>query len=203
MSAISEQQACQPDEEGERGPRIAFRVGCGNPGVAGGLRAAWRLNSAESPVFGALGRALDPSLYGNNLTDAVVLVLPSLLGGWAGQFLLAVVAAGYVFVRWYANDNWYVALDGNSLAIYQGRPGGFLWFHPELVDRTTVTTDEVVPTRLTALEADVQEPTLGAARRYVRNLHQEYVSIQQLRNGVSTAPSTTAPSTTAPAGAAG
>ncbi len=46
------------------------------------------------PVFGALGRALDPSLYGNNLTDAVVLVLPSLLGGWLGQLLLAVVAAG-------------------------------------------------------------------------------------------------------------
>lgn len=46
------------------------------------------------PVFGALGRALDPSLYGRNLTDAVVLVLPSLLGGWVGQLLLAVVAAG-------------------------------------------------------------------------------------------------------------
>ncbi len=46
------------------------------------------------PVFGALGRALDPSLYGNNRTDAVVLVLPSLLGGWVGQLLLAVVSAG-------------------------------------------------------------------------------------------------------------
>ena len=46
------------------------------------------------PVYGALGRALDPSLYGGNLTDSVVLVLPGLLGGWLGQLLLAVVSAG-------------------------------------------------------------------------------------------------------------
>jgi Na+(H+)/acetate symporter ActP len=46
------------------------------------------------PVYGALGRALDPSLFGSNLTDSVVLVLPSLLGGFLGQLLLAVVSAG-------------------------------------------------------------------------------------------------------------
>ena len=47
------------------------------------------------PVFGALGRSYDPSLYGNNLTDAVVLILPSQLGaGWLGQTLSAIVAAG-------------------------------------------------------------------------------------------------------------
>ncbi|MHB8554733.1 MAG: sodium/solute symporter [Candidatus Dormibacteria bacterium] len=46
------------------------------------------------PVYGALGRVLDPSLYGGNLTDSVVLVLPGLLGGWLGQLLLAVVSAG-------------------------------------------------------------------------------------------------------------
>lgn len=114
--------------------------------------------------------------------------------------VLAVLGAGYYFVRWYANDNWYVTLDGNNLAIYQGRPGGFLWFTPKLVDRSAVTTAEVVPTRITALKSDVQEPTLAAARAYVRNLHQEFVSVQQLRNGTSTAPTTTAPSTAPPAG---
>ena len=46
------------------------------------------------PIYGALGRALDPALYGGNLTDSVVLILPSLLGGWLGQLLLAVVSAG-------------------------------------------------------------------------------------------------------------
>jgi len=46
------------------------------------------------PVYGALGRTLDPSLYGGNLTDSVVLLLPSVLGGLLGQLLLAVVSAG-------------------------------------------------------------------------------------------------------------
>jgi len=47
------------------------------------------------PIFGALGRSYDPSLYGSNLTDAVVLILPSQLGaGWLGQTLSAIVAAG-------------------------------------------------------------------------------------------------------------
>ncbi|MGH7611842.1 MAG: cation acetate symporter [Candidatus Dormibacteria bacterium] len=46
------------------------------------------------PIYGALGRAFDAGLYGNNLTDAVVLVLPLQLGGWLGQALAGVVAAG-------------------------------------------------------------------------------------------------------------
>ncbi len=47
------------------------------------------------PLLGALGRAYDASLYGNNLTDAVVLSLPAQLGsGWLGQVLTAVVCAG-------------------------------------------------------------------------------------------------------------
>ncbi|MGH7643641.1 MAG: cation acetate symporter [Candidatus Dormibacteria bacterium] len=47
------------------------------------------------PILGALGRSYDPSLYGTNLTDAVVLALPAQLGaGWLGQTLSAVVCAG-------------------------------------------------------------------------------------------------------------
>ncbi|HEY6537658.1 MAG TPA: cation acetate symporter [Candidatus Dormibacteraeota bacterium] len=47
------------------------------------------------PILGALGRSYDPALYGSNLTDAVVLLLPSQLGaGWLGQALSAIVAAG-------------------------------------------------------------------------------------------------------------
>ena len=47
------------------------------------------------PILGALGRSYDPSLYGTNLTDAVVLIMPSQLGaGWLGQLLSAVVYAG-------------------------------------------------------------------------------------------------------------
>jgi protein phosphatase len=117
--------------------------------------------------------------------------------------VLAVLAAGYVFVRWYANDNWYVTLDGNNLAIYRGRPGGLLWFQPKLVERSSVTTATIEPYRVATVKSDVDEPTLAAAKEYVANLHQEYVSHQQLRNGTPVTPQATAPttgSTTAPGG---
>lgn len=115
----------------------------------------------------------------------------------------AVLAGGYGVLRWYGTDNWYVTLDGSHLAIYQGRPGGFLWFEPKLVDRTNVTTSEVLSFHVPALRTDQQQSSLAAAKRYIADLHQEYVEQQLITSGQSTAPTTTKPpssttTTTAP-----
>ncbi len=48
----------------------------------------------------------------------------------------AVPVAAYFVLRWYAYDNWFVTLQGNQIVIKQGQPGGVLWFHPKVVDRT-------------------------------------------------------------------
>jgi serine/threonine protein phosphatase PrpC len=119
--------------------------------------------------------------------------------------LAVVVAAAYVFVRWYATDNWFVTVKGDHVVIYQGRPGGFLWFQPTLVQRTDVTTAEVLPFRMDALEADKQEPSLAQARGYVANLRQEYQSQQRIANGQGTgsASASTSTTTTAPPAPAG
>jgi len=108
--------------------------------------------------------------------------------------VLAVIGVAYGFVRWYATDNWYVTIDGNHLVIYQGRPGGLLWFDAKLVERTRVTSTSVPSFQIHSLLADKDEPSLAAARRYVRNLHQEYLSL----TAPSALPTTTAPTTTAP-----
>ncbi|HEX3794643.1 MAG TPA: Stp1/IreP family PP2C-type Ser/Thr phosphatase [Acidimicrobiales bacterium] len=113
--------------------------------------------------------------------------------------LLAVLAAAYGFLRWYATDNWYVTVDGKHLVVYQGRPGGLLWFQPKLVDRTSVTTAGVLPTRVPSLAADVNEPSLARARGYVANLHQEYLSQKRIDRGP--APGTTTTTTTTVPGA--
>ena len=115
--------------------------------------------------------------------------------------LAAVVAAAYFLVRWYATDNWFVTLDGNQVVIYQGRPGGLLWFKPTLVERTGLTTADVLTRRIGTLRADKQEPSLAQARRYVANLRQEYQSQQAIANGSgtgSTTTTTTVPATTTP-----
>jgi len=92
--------------------------------------------------------------------------------------LLAVPAGAIAVVRWYSMDNWYVAIDHGDLAVYQGRQGGFLGFKPKLLDRTKVTTTEVLPFRLPALRHTVDEPSLKAAEQYIANLHQEFVAEQ-------------------------
>ncbi|MGH9091648.1 MAG: hypothetical protein ACRDZR_09770, partial [Acidimicrobiales bacterium] len=118
--------------------------------------------------------------------------------------LAVVVGAAYAFVRWYATDNWYVTIKGDHVVVYQGRPGGLLWFQPTLVQRTDLTTTEVVPYRLAALQGDKQEASLAAARGYVANLRQEYRSQQRIANGQGTgsgtgSTSTSTTTTTAPA----
>ena len=116
--------------------------------------------------------------------------------------LAAVVAAAYFLVRWYATDNWFVTLDGNQVVIYQGRPGGLLWFKPTVVQRTGLTTAHVLTRRIETLRADKQEPSLAQARRYVANLRQEYQSQQAIANGSGTGSTTTTttvpPTTTTP-----
>ncbi len=92
--------------------------------------------------------------------------------------VLAVPAGAVAVVRWYSMDNWYVAIDHNRLAVYQGRPGGFLGFKPKLLDLTGVTTTEVLPRRLPTLRATVDEPSLKAGEAYIANLHQEFVQQQ-------------------------
>jgi PPM family protein phosphatase len=82
----------------------------------------------------------------------------------------AVVAGAFFVVRWYNTNSYFVGVDNNELVVYQGRIGGFLWYHPVAVDRTGVTTTEVPPRYLGALDAGVEETSVTSARCYVANL---------------------------------
>ncbi len=92
-------------------------------------------------------------------------------------FILLVAAipiAAFYAIRWYAYDNWFITVQNNQIVVKQGHPGGVLWFHPRVVDKTKVTTSEVPAAGAAQIRALVQEPSLLAAKRYVANLHDEY-----------------------------
>jgi protein phosphatase len=110
--------------------------------------------------------------------------------------IAAVPTAAYFAIRWYAYDNWYVSAQKQEIVVKQGRPGGVLWFHPRVVDVTSTTTSQVLPTDLAQIRAGVQEPSLLAAKRYVTNLHSEYVSVQNAKRAETNSATTT--TTTAP-----
>jgi protein phosphatase len=82
----------------------------------------------------------------------------------------AVVAGAYAAVRWYDINSYFVGVKDNELVIYQGRVGGFLWYHPVEVERTGVTTADVPVDYLKSLSAGVEETSVANARAYVSNL---------------------------------
>ncbi|MDQ2754926.1 MAG: protein phosphatase 2C domain-containing protein [Actinomycetota bacterium] len=115
--------------------------------------------------------------------------------------LLGVVAIAASGIGWYARAGYYVGLQGNQLTVFQGRPGGLLWFNPTVARHTGLTTDQVEPRHLDELRAGKTEGSLSAANQYVSNLQAEFANAQ--RGGGSPpaigAP-TTAPATTVPGG---
>jgi serine/threonine protein phosphatase PrpC len=103
--------------------------------------------------------------------------------------VLGAVAAVGVFAR----GAYFVGLDRDEVVIFQGRPGGLLWFDPTVEVRTGIPVEDVPPARADAVRAGKEEPTLPAARRYVENMRE-----QATTTTTTTAPPVTAPPTSAP-----
>jgi len=127
----------------------------------------------------------------------------------------AVPVAAYFVLRWYAYDNWVVTLQGNQIVVTQGQQGGVLWFHPRVVDRTGVTTSQILPAAVAPVRAGVQESSLKDARHYVQSLVSEASTTTTtttttspfhqstpapLPSSASTSTTTTAPATSTTAG---
>jgi protein phosphatase len=92
--------------------------------------------------------------------------------------LAAVIYGAFYAVRWYNNSSYFVKTHNNQLAIYQGRIGGFLWYHPVLIQNTGVHPSDVPAPYLPSITAGVQESSLAGARKYVRNLKAAQKSTQ-------------------------
>jgi protein phosphatase len=86
---------------------------------------------------------------------------------------LLIIGGAFAAIAVYARGAYFVGLKGERVAIFRGRPGGLLWFDPTLAQRTALARDRVPPARLADVWAGKEEPSLAAARRYVRNLQAE------------------------------
>lgn len=104
--------------------------------------------------------------------------------------VLGLVGGGAFLAYRYVQDTYHVGLEDDRVVIFEGRPGGFLWFDPSPVEDTGIDVDDVPAAVLDDLEAGVSQPTLQRARRYVTNLEDR---IEDTRPSVTT---TTRPTTT-------
>lgn len=107
--------------------------------------------------------------------------------------LFAVFGAATVALGTYARRTYYVGFDGERVAIFKGRPGGFLWFDPTLEEPTTIARTEVPASRVLQIEDGRQESSLAAAREYIASLEEQ---ISRFGGRGSTTSTSTTSSTT-------
>ncbi len=90
-----------------------------------------------------------------------VIALTAVLGGIAG------------FTVWFNRGTYFVGVHDGNVAIFEGRPGGFLWFKPTVVRETSLPIGNVVQANVSLLRAGVLEASYGAAERVVNDLTNE------------------------------
>jgi len=112
--------------------------------------------------------------------------------------VLALVGAGGFLAYRYVQDTYHVGILEEEVVIFQGRPGGVLWFDPSFEEGTGIDVDDVPPAVLADLEEGVSQPTLERARRYVANLEERIEDTQPPVTTTTTRPRTTTTSTTQP-----
>ena len=106
--------------------------------------------------------------------------------------LLLVLGGSAAAVVWFARSTYHVGIDDEQVVIFRGRPGGLLWIEPTLAERSDLTLADVPPSRLGAVTAGKEEPSLAAARNYIVALEEQ----AEAERPTTTTTSTTVPSST-------
>jgi protein phosphatase len=110
----------------------------------------------------------------------------------------ALTYGGYRFVEWFATTQYFVTTNGNAITIYQGQPGGTLWIQPVLLETTSTTTSQILPSRLSDLQHGVPQPSVQAAHRFIANLLEEQQAAVNPGVALTTTTSAWAPAWTPP-----
>lgn len=95
--------------------------------------------------------------------------------------VLIFVALMVFAVDEYATHSYYVGFNEGRVAIFQGRPGGILWFQPHVIQLTSLKVSALSPALFQELKGNVLESNLSAAKRFVSN-----VAVQNRRESHST-----------------
>lgn len=103
-----------------------------------------------------------------------VLVFVAVLGGTAGV------------VVWFNKASFFVGLDHGHVTIFQGRPGGLLWFKPSVVERTSLTPADLLASNVVSLNQGMETSSYQAARNLVHGL-----SLERAKLGVTTTTTST------------
>lgn len=92
--------------------------------------------------------------------------------------MAGLVAAVFVILGWFASASFYLGDANGSIAVYQGQPDGFLWYHPKEVFVTSFKSSELRPGDARELKKHIAESSLSAAIRHADNMHSAWLTTQ-------------------------
>jgi protein phosphatase len=112
------------------------------------------------------------------------------------MIFIGVFVGAYFILHWYAYSTYYLGDDAGTVAVYQGQPGGVLWFKPVRVYDTGYQVSTLPAIDRSALSQTISEPTLGSAQSYADTLCSKSQSCVASTTGSTTTTSTTSTTTT-------
>lgn len=117
--------------------------------------------------------------------------------------MIAVVGAVIGALAWYGRGAYFVGYDGgDTVTIYKGRPGGFLWFQPTYVESTGVARSQVPGLFVDSLDTGKVWSSRSDAEAYVTNIRKvicEQAVAPSTATTTTVAGSLAGPTTTLPA----
>ncbi len=116
------------------------------------------------------------------------------VGRGIGRFLLfavpiaLIVGIGIGTIAWYAQNSYFVTFDRGVVVIERGRPGGLLFWDPELIQRTSLTRDDLTPLFEQGVKDQKEFSTREAAVAYVRRARTTATSTSTTTTTTTTLP---------------
>jgi serine/threonine protein phosphatase PrpC len=83
--------------------------------------------------------------------------------------VLVVIGAIWVIAS-YARDNYFVGFENQQMVVYQGQPGGVLWFDPTVEEGVGLLRDDLTPALASEVEGNPEFDNLADAQQYVSDL---------------------------------
>ena len=113
--------------------------------------------------------------------------------------VVAVLGIGFGVVDWYDHHTYFVGTNLGNVAVFQGRPGGLLFWNPTLVGhRTNLLASSLAPQdRPAVIAGHGQFSSVSAANAYIRQLRQR-ASQHSHTNATTPTTPTTVPAAGAP-----
>jgi len=103
---------------------------------------------------------------------------------------LAIFAVAFFVIQYLSTSTYFVGVDQNEVAIFQGRPGGFAWNQPVVVKRTGIAIIEVPPEFAADITKGRDEASVDDAQAYVARVRDKITGSTSTSTSTSTTTST-------------